>query len=364
MQAKSVQAVLSVLRRWEQLTPSGGMPVQRLEERFAQRIGAAHVLATSSGTVALKVALRAAGIGPGAEVVVSAYDWGAAAGAVLRCGAEAVLCDIDPVRATLDPRALEAVVSRRTQAVIVTHLFGCPADMEGILQVARRHGLMVLEDCCQALGARYRSRSVGTWGDAAAFSFGWGKVVCAGEGGMLVTRDEALWRRAVGWSQHPMRQFRMPEAETLPGDMAMNGRIHPLAAVLAWAELSYLSGRLRRRRQRCMQLTRQLRSCSEIIPVEDPPEGLHAFHRYCPLVSDAEAVVAQLAAWPVISGWIQPLYRRRPFRQKYHAADFPGAERRRVGSILIDLPWDQIPPRQLDGLAHALISACEESLCR
>jgi dTDP-4-amino-4,6-dideoxygalactose transaminase len=178
------RAVLEALRDWPQ-TPAGGAPIRKIEELLSEYVGG-RALAVGSGTVALEVALRAAGVGPGDEVVLPAYDWGAAAGAVLRCGAQPVFADVDAVRATLDPASLKARITRRTVAVVVTHWAGCPADLDAILAVARSRGLFVIEDCAQALGARYQGRPVGSFGDAAVFSFGWGKLVCAGEGGAVV----------------------------------------------------------------------------------------------------------------------------------------------------------------------------------
>lgn len=370
MRKALVREVLRVLRRWDTLTPAGGEPVRRLEEQFCRMFGFDHGLALASGTMALEVALRAAGIGLGDEVVVAAYDWGAAAGAVLRCGAVPVLADIDPVRATLDPGSLRAAVTGRTAAVVVTHLFGCPADMAGVLAVARRHGLLVVEDCCQALGARLGGRPVGTFGDAAAFSFGWGKIVCGGEGGMLVVRDEELWRRAIWVSQHPWRQVLETGTEGPLSDMALNGRIHPLAATLARAQLGDLPRVVARRRRACRYLSRHLRGLTGVLlPPEDPPDGRHAFHRYSPLVAEgipAEAVVASLftAGWPVHQGYVRPLYLRELFRERYRPDDFPGAERRWRQSLGIDADWPRVGPRWLNRLAGAFAEAMEAMGCR
>lgn len=370
MRRALVRAVLRVLRRWETLTPAGGEPVRRLEEAFCQTFGFEYGLALASGTTALEVALRAAGLGPGDEVVVAAYDWGAAAGAVLRCGAEPVLADIDPMRATLDPGALAAVITKSTTAVVVTHLFGCPADMAGILGVARRHGLLVIEDCCQALGASLEGRPVGSFGDAAVFSFGWGKAVCAGEGGMLVCRDGELWRRAVWVSQHPLRQVLDTGAEGPWGDMALNGRIHPLAAALALPQLGGIHRVIARRRRPCLYLSRRLEGLcgGAIVPPRDPPDGRHAFHRYSPLVAGdipAEAVAGRLwgAGWPVRPGHVRPLYLREPLRGRYRPDDFPGAERRRRQSLGIDADWSRVGSRWLDRLAEAFAEAMEGREC-
>lgn len=358
MKREIAKAVMEVLERWDTLTAAGGQPIRSLEEEFATQLGVPHVVSLSSGTMAIEVALRAAGVGPGDEVIIPAYDWGASAGAILRCGATPVLADICPVRATVNPEAVETAISSRTHAVIITHLFGCPADMDALVVVAKRHGLFVIEDCCQALGASLHGRPIGTFGDAAVYSFGWGKIICAGEGGMLTFQAAELRRRAIRISQHPIRQ-RLDTGDEDLGDLACNGRIHPIAAALARVQLKALPSRIVRRHKACLYLSQQLMRLPGVVAVEDPPDGHHAFHRYSPLLDSADAVVERLsqAGWAVHRGYLKPLYLREPFRGRYSHDEFPGAERRLRESIGIELSWDGVRRRELDRVVSVFARA-------
>lgn len=357
------RAVLQVLAKWPELTPAGGEVIRAVERRLEEYVGG-HAVAVSSGTVAIEVGLRALGIGSGDEVVVSPYDWGATTGAVLRCGAKPVFADIDPRTATMAPASLAARIGPRTKAVVVTHWAGCPADLDGVLELARRHRLFVLEDCAQALGATYRDRPVGSFGDAAVFSFGWGKLVCAGEGGALVFRREELWRKAVGLSQHPLRQFR--EGAWGLGDLAMNARMHPLAAALVLAQWDRWPGWLERRRRACLYLSSQLRGWRGVAVPFDPPHGQHSFHRYV-LRFDRTSVALHVLELLSKQGWAaaaafpqQPLHHR--LRPRGRRDRCPEAERACQGSIVLDLDWCKVSRAELEDLAQVLqqgVSRCQ-----
>jgi dTDP-4-amino-4,6-dideoxygalactose transaminase len=176
----------------------GGAAVQRFEEQFAQFLGGGPLEAVgcNSGTDALVLALQALGIQAGDEVLTSAFSFFASAAAISRVGARPVFVDVDPCTFNLDPQLLERSISPRTKAVVVVHLFGQAANMTQILAIARRHGLAVVEDCAQAVGACWGGRPVGTWGEVGCFSFFPSKNLgAAGDGGAVVTRDPQLARR-------------------------------------------------------------------------------------------------------------------------------------------------------------------------
>jgi len=351
------RTLLQALREWPQ-TPGGGGPIRKVEELLSEYVGG-RTLAVSSGTVALEVALRTAGVAPGDEVVLPAYDWGAAAGAVLRCGAQPVFADVDPVRATLDPASLKARITPRTVAVVLTHWAGCPAELDAILAVAPARGLFVVEDCAQALGARYKGRPVGWFGDAAVFSFGWGKLVCAGEGGAVAFRDAQLWRRAVGLCQHPLRQFR-EKVEGL-GDLAMNARMHPLAAALVLAQWQLWPAWLERRRRACLDLTGRLEHLAGLAVPSDPPQGTHSFHRYVLRLPDetwASKLRGRLAeqGFAVLDGHVrQPLHLREQFRVNAALRDCPQAERWSRCSLAVDQDWTRVSKSWLKRFADAVL---------
>jgi perosamine synthetase len=175
---------------------SAGPFVARFEAAFAEAVGCRYGVACSSGTAALHLALAAAGVKPGDEVLMPAFTMIATANAAALLGATPVFVDAEPDTWNLDVAQLEAKVTPRTRAIVPVHIYGHPCDMDGVGEVARRHGLAVIEDAAEAHGAMYRRRPVGSLGDAATFSFYGNKVLTTGEGGMLTTNDAAIAARA------------------------------------------------------------------------------------------------------------------------------------------------------------------------
>ncbi|MCX7847203.1 MAG: DegT/DnrJ/EryC1/StrS family aminotransferase [bacterium] len=205
-----IAAVTAVLR-----TPhlSLGPRVAAFEECVAARVGARYAVAVSSGTAALHLCVRALGIGPGDEVITTPFSFVASANCVLFEGARPVFVDIDPVTLNLDAKRVAAAITPRTKALLPVHVFGLPAPMDALLELARTHGLAVIEDACEALGAYYCGRHVGTLGDCGTFGFYPNKQITTGEGGMIVTNREDIARLAyslrnqgrddgMGWLSH------------------------------------------------------------------------------------------------------------------------------------------------------------------
>jgi 8-amino-3,8-dideoxy-alpha-D-manno-octulosonate transaminase len=196
--------VLEVLRSKSLFRYYGPSPLGKVaafERRLAMRLGVRHALATSSGTAALKCALFAAGVGAGDEVLVPAYSYVASADVVLSLGARPVFVEVDD-SLTMDPQDLRRKITPRAKAVSVVHLFGVAADMDPIRFITRASGLKLVEDCAQSLGACYRGEVVGTLGDVGITSFQLNKIITAGEGGAVLTNDEALFDRAVRLHDH------------------------------------------------------------------------------------------------------------------------------------------------------------------
>lgn len=187
-----IDAVTEVLRTSRL---SLGPKLGEFEHSMAQYIGAGHAVGVSSGTAGLHLCVRALGIGEGDEVIVPSFTFVAVANAVRYERATPVFADIDAATLNMDPARVEAAITSRTRAIVVVHTFGVPAEMDAILEIARRHGLAVIEDACEAIGAEYRGRRVGGFGDAAVFAFYPNKQITTGEGGMVVMRDEKLARR-------------------------------------------------------------------------------------------------------------------------------------------------------------------------
>src|SRR5436305_5430260 len=167
-----------------------GPEIAQFEKDFAAYCGTAECIALNSGTSALHLALLAAGVGPGDEVITVPFTFVASIAAIIYAGARPILVDIDPRSFTMDPAAIEAAITPRTKAILPVHLYGQAADMDPIIEIARRHGLVVIEDAAQAHGAKYKGRAVGSIGDLACFSFYPGKNLGAyGEGGALTTNS-------------------------------------------------------------------------------------------------------------------------------------------------------------------------------
>lgn len=182
-----------------------GPRVAAFEERVARLCGTRYAVAASSCTAALHLALLACGVGPGDEVVLPALSFIATANAVRYCGAAPVFVDVSPETLNIDPEAAAAAISSRTRVLLVVHQLGLPAEMEALVQLARRYNLILIEDAACALGSRYRGRPPGSWGAAACLSFHPRKIITTGEGGMVLTNDAALAERVRRLRQHGMR---------------------------------------------------------------------------------------------------------------------------------------------------------------
>jgi len=225
-----------------------GTECREFEKEFAAWAGTAHAVALANGTLALDVALKALGIGPGDEVVVTPRTFLASVSCVVNAGATPVFADVDPDSGNLTAGTIAAVLTPRTRAVIVVHLAGWPADMDPIMALAARHGLKVIEDCAQAHGARYRGRSVGSIGHVGAWSFCQDKIMTTGgEGGMVTTNDEALWRAMWAYKDHGKSWAAVYERQHPPGfrwlheGFGTNWRMLELQAVIGRIQLGRMA---------------------------------------------------------------------------------------------------------------------------
>lgn len=255
--AEEEALVLDVLRRKEpfryygaDFKPTPPM-VAQLEKEFRDYIGTDYALAVSSGTAALEVALAAMGIGPGDEVIVTAWSWVSCFTAIVRTGARPVLAEIDD-SLNLDPAEIGRLATPRTRAVLVVHFQGVAADLEPIVLEAHRRGIFVLEDCAQSLGARYRGRKIGTWGDVATYSLQYNKVATSGEGGMVLTRDPRIYQRAARLSDlgnyRPYHTTIVPPTE--PAFVGGQYRMSEITGAVALAQLR----KVERMRDHCRAL--------------------------------------------------------------------------------------------------------------
>lgn len=224
---------------------SGGRFVTEFEQEFARYCGVNHAIATNNGTTALHLALIALGLAPGEEVIVPTLTYIAAANAVSYCGATPVLADCEPSALNLDPAKLEARIGPRTRGIIAVHLYGHPVDMDPVLKIAQKHGLFVLEDAAEALGATYKGTLTGNLGTCATFSFFGNKVITTGEGGMVTTNDDALAERLRlyrGQGMDPRRRYWFPV-------IGYNYRMTNVAAAIGLAQLERVHEHLKERRR-------------------------------------------------------------------------------------------------------------------
>ncbi|MCC6728121.1 MAG: DegT/DnrJ/EryC1/StrS family aminotransferase [Chthonomonadales bacterium] len=271
------RAILEVLRSG-QWWAVGGCKVTELERAFAAFQDARHAVCVTNGTAALEVTLRGLGIGCGDEVIVPPYTFVATASSVLAVAATPVFVDIEPGSLNLDPARIEEAVTERTRAIIPVHIGGRPADMDGIMEVAARHGLRVVEDAAQAHGAEWRGRKVGAIGDAGTFSFQASKNLNAGEGGAIVTNDDDVADRV--WSVHNVgrtRTGRWYEHHVLGG----NFRMTEWQGAILLAQLGRLAEQTERRTRNAERLTAHLREIPGVITMPDDARVTrNAYHLY------------------------------------------------------------------------------------
>jgi perosamine synthetase len=294
------------------LTSTKGEYVKGFERRFAEMLGVKHAIACSSGTAAIHCAVAAIDPEPGDEIVTTSItDMGALA-PILYQGAIPVFADVDPHTYNVTAETIERAISPRTRAIVVTHLFGNPADMEAIRKLADAHGIPIIEDCAQAFMARYDGRKVGTLGSLGAFSLQQGKHITTGEGGIVVTDDDRLARRAFlfvnkGWGYgdaSPDHYF-----------LAPNYRMSELCGAVALAQLEKLGATVVRRRLLAAKLDERLRDLAGIEVPRVDPRAEHVYWKYCIRVDERSipgGVTALAAALREREIFTAPRYIQKP----------------------------------------------------
>jgi perosamine synthetase len=331
----SPSALLAAMRLLANATPgvhglstvAGNDTVSALEAAFAKSEGGEHALALNSGTAALYAALLAAGVGPGDEVVVCAYGWAQTVTAVLATGALPVFADVGPGCVTVDPRSVRGHVGPRTAAIVATHLMGFPADASALERIAEAAGVFLLFDAAQATGATVGGAGLASFGDATAYSLGPGKMVSAGEGGVLVTPHRWVYERAMVATQHPLRVFGEVETEELRQPSVAAGfslRLHPVAAAIGLADLQELPARVEAARTAASAALRLLERVDGLHLVAAAPDSQPSWYalpllppgdarrdRRCPIVERAVSAGIPLSAGPVRA----PLHLRHPFAE-------------------------------------------------
>ena len=327
------------------------------EEEIAVLCGVAHGVGVASGTDALILALRACGVRAGDEVLLPTYTFVATGSAVSALGAKPVFVDIRPETYNLDPSELERRVTSRTRAIIAVHLYGLAADMDPILAFAKSRKLRLIEDCAQAIGALYKRRRAGSFGDAACFSFYPTKNLAAyGDAGMIVSNSAELAAHLGTLRNHGQT------AKYQSSEPGWNSRLDEIQAAVLRVKLRHLAEWQGTRRSHAAEYARLLRQVPGIMPPHEP-EGLeHVYHQYTIRTEQRDALQRHLAArrigttvyypYPL---HLQPLYAHVGHR----AGDFPHAER--AAQEVLSLPM--YPELRKDQIAHVVEAIAEFMKC-
>ncbi|MDY0019407.1 MAG: DegT/DnrJ/EryC1/StrS family aminotransferase [Anaerolineae bacterium] len=322
------QAVLEVL---DSGILAQGPRVKAFEEGFAAMCGVGHAVATSSGTTALHVALLANGIGSGDEVITSPFTFIASANSILFTGATPVFVDIDPVTYNIDPAKVEAAITPKTKAIMPIHLFGLPADMDPLMEIARKHGLLMIEDACQAHGAEYHGKRVGSFGTG-TFSLYPTKNMTSAEGGMITTDDPQIADRCRVIRQHGMRRRYYHD------ELGFNFRMTDVHAAIGLAQLQKLERFNTARIANARYLSANLRGV--ISPTV--PEGYrHVFHQYTIRVENGkrDAMLEYLQKNGIGTGIYYPVpIHQQTFYMQELGYDLTLPEAERAAAEVLSLP--------------------------
>ena len=251
---------------------SRGPFVEKFESSFSSEIGAKYATTVSNGTVALHLALIALGIGPGDEVIVPSLTYIASVNTIVHAGAQPVFAEVSADTWQVDPESVERNITAKTKALMIVHLYGQASDMDPLLDIARRHRLMIIEDCAEAIGTRYKGRHVGTFGDIATFSFFGNKTITTGEGGMVVTSDRTL----MGRCKHLKGQGLAAHREYWHDAIGYNYRMTNVAAAIGLAQLERMAQFIKRKREIASLYISNLVG----LPLQFQQEQCETFHSY------------------------------------------------------------------------------------
>lgn len=337
----------------------GGRRVAEFEDEFAAWVGAPHSLSVANGTDAIEIALRALGIGPGDEVIIPANTFIATAEGVSATGARVVFCDCEPDHYALDIDDARRKITHRTRAIIPVHLYGHPVDMTPVMALAMQHGLRVIEDASQAHGARCRGARIGTFGDAATFSFYPGKNLGAyGDGGAIVFKDEhhAGWARAFANHGSLIKYQHIMEGR--------NSRLDGIQAAVLSVKLRHIDFWNRNRRRIADRYSELLADVEGVLIPRAADWAEPVWHLYVVRLHERERIAQRLAEHGIVTGAHYPV--ALPFIEAYRylnhtAADFPVAAAQ-MGELLSLPMYPELTDEQILYTVDALRAAVEESL--
>jgi perosamine synthetase len=337
-----IDEVMSVLK-----TPflSMGPKTDAFENKFAEFVGSKYAVALNSGTSALHICMKALGISQGDEVITTPFSFVASANCILYDGGKPVFVDIDPKTRNIDPNRIEEAITPKTKAILPVHVFGQPCDMKPIMEIAEDHGLEVIEDACEAIGAEYKGKKVGTFGLCSTFAFYPNKQMTTGEGGMLLTDDEGVWKLA----RSLRNQGRSESAQWLEHErLGYNYRMDELSAALGLSQLRKIDRILEMREGVANEYNGVLSGIAET-PYIDTKTTRMSWFVYVAGVSPEkrDSLMEMLMQRGIPSKpYFSPIHLQPFYREKFRfkEGDFPVCEE--VGNACIALPFYSNMPKE------------------
>jgi perosamine synthetase len=357
--AREEELVVDVLRSGRL---SLGPVLTRFEELFAERLGAGHAAAVSSGTGGLHLCARLAGVGPGDEVITTPFSFVASANCFMYEGATPVFADVDSRTLNLDPAAVEAAITPLTKAIVAVDIFGYPCELDPLLELCARHGLTLIEDACEALGAEYRGGPVGSHGHLAVFAFYPNKQMTTGEGGMVVTGSEEEWRLlkslsnqgradSGGWLEHARFGY--------------NYRLDDIAAAIGIAQLEKLDLLLDLRNRVAARYAELLAGVDGVEPLlandADHKRSWFVYPVWLEPGVDREAVIARLDADGIDTSRYLPSIHLQPYmRERFGFAEGMCPVSEDASRRLLSLPfWSELDAEDQERVVEALRAALQ-----
>lgn len=358
-----IDAVVAVLRSGRL---SLGKKLEEFEAGFASYTGAPHAAAVSSGTAALHLAIRALGIGEGDEVILPSFTFIACANALCYERVSPVFADIDPRTLNLDPERVEAAITPRTRAILVVHTFGVPAEMNKIMQIARRRGLHVVEDACEALGAELDGKKVGTLGDVGVFAFYPNKQITTGEGGMAVTQNLQIAERIRSLRNHG----RAASGEPFDyGEVGYNYRLSELHCALGVEQLKRVEEIITLREAVASGYHKRLQQLRSLqLPLAELPGRRISWFVYVVRLAEGvtaaqrDAIIGKLALRGIEAGrYFAPIHLQPAFRNMPRRGPLPITES--IAGRTLALPFfNRMTNSQLDAVCEALSESLREGI--
>lgn len=314
----------------------------KFEKEFAKKIGTKYACAVSSGTAGLHLAMIAAGIGPGDEVITSPFSFVASANSVLYVGAKPIFVDIDPVTYNMDPARIENKINKKTKAILAVHIFGQSADMDPIMKLAKKYKLKVIEDACESICAEYKNKKAGTFGESAVFAFYPNKQMTTGEGGMIVTDSEKVYLLCSSMRN----QGRSSNMQWLDHErLGYNYRMNEMSAALGVAQLSKLDYLIKERKKIAGWYTEALKPYQNlVIAPRIAPDNIHTWFVYAAQIKGINSektrdeIIKKLGKEGIATKPYLPSIHLFSFYKKqfgYKKGDFPIAEKVSMSSLAL-----------------------------